>query len=79
MQQLDLNKAIQAVKDAKEIIQPNRGVMQVEYFIYVNHVKGDMPLVIKVDSKGTYLTFDGAKISKPKLQKILNEIKLQKF
>ena len=73
MPELNLNKVIQVAKDTKAILKPNMGVLKLEYFIY--HEGRNKIIVIEVDCKAAYLTFDGNRISKPKLQKVLNEIK----
>ena len=73
MQELNLNKVIQVVKDTVAILKPNCGTLKMEYSIY--HNGRNKTFIINVDCKAAYLTFDGARISKPKLQKILNEIK----
>ena len=73
MPELNLNKVIQVAKDTKAILKPDCGMLKMEYFIY--HEGRNKTLIIDVDCKAAYLTFDGARISKPKLQKILNEIK----
>ena len=73
MPELNLNKVIQVAKDTVAILKPNCGVLKMEYYIY--HEGRNKTIIIDIDNKAAYLTFDGARISKPKLQKILNEIK----
>ena len=72
MPELNLNKVIQIAKDTKAILKPNMGMLKLEYFIY--HEGRNKTLIVAVDCKAAYLTFDGSRISKGKLQAILNEI-----
>ena len=73
MSELNLNKVIQVAKDTKAILKPDCGVLKLEYHVW--HERRNKIIIIDIDNKAAYLTFDGARISKPKLQKILNEIK----
>ena len=73
MRELNLNKIIQVVKDARDTLKPNGGLLKVEYPVYLSHFSDSKWLVVLVDCKGAYLTFDGSRISKAKLQKVFNQ------
>ena len=66
-----VSKIISEVKKVRGILKPNGSALKVEYFVFLDGKS--KTLIVEVDIKAAYLTFDGTRVSRPNLQKILDQ------